>query len=398
MSKWGKVKLERYIEQIRGVSYKPSDVKVQTNKNAIGILRANNIQDDGMNFNDLVYIDSSKVSTVQKINKGDILICTSSGSKHLVGKACTANKSYDLSFGAFCKIVRSEKIYNPYLGHYFKSSIYRQTISKFSSGANINNIKNEHIYQLEIPLPPLEVQEEIARNLDLASDLVKLHNSKLEELDKLIQSVFYDMFGDPVLNEKVWDVVKVRNVAKFQGGYAFKSKDYVRDGVKLVQITNVSKDKLIWDDANYLPLNYKESYKKFVLKNDDIVMAMTRPIIKSLNSIKIATISKADEGALLNQRVGRFLINYEYLNNIYLISYCQTKYFMNIVERFAGNSLQPNVSSDQIESVDIMLPPLELQQKFANIVTEIKQQEVQVQQALDDSEMLYKSLMQSFFE
>lgn len=142
------VKLGSIIHQIRGVSYKPSDVKKSDDLDAIGLIRANNIQDDGLNFEDLVWIDKKKVSSGQIIHKGDIVICASSGSKNLVGKAAIADKNLPYAFGAFCKVVRVVAMNDAYVGKFFQSPKYRREISAASAGANINNIRNEHIDEI----------------------------------------------------------------------------------------------------------------------------------------------------------------------------------------------------------------------------------------------------------
>ena len=119
-------RLGNYIEQIRGVSYKPEDVCSANDSDAIAILRANNIQDDGLNFDDLVFVKKNKVSNSQFLRKGDIVVCASSGSKNLVGKAAIAKKDMQMSFGAFCKVVRAKSVIAEYLGHYFQSPAYRK--------------------------------------------------------------------------------------------------------------------------------------------------------------------------------------------------------------------------------------------------------------------------------
>lgn len=101
---------------------------------------------------------------------------------------------------------------------YFFYAVTAMNLSKYHTGATIPHIyfkdyKNEYLY-----LPPLEIQTQIAKNLDLASDLVKLYQTKLEELDSLIQSVFYDMFGDPVINDKGWEVEKLGDICKIYRG------------------------------------------------------------------------------------------------------------------------------------------------------------------------------------
>ena len=128
-----RVKLGEYIEQIRGVSYKPEDICKELNENTVILLRANNIQDGKLNLNDIIYVKKENVKQIQYLMIGDILICTSSGSKNLVGKAVFINKNLTVTFGAFCKVVRPKISCPQYLGHFFNSPYYRNIISNLSA-------------------------------------------------------------------------------------------------------------------------------------------------------------------------------------------------------------------------------------------------------------------------
>src|SRR5690606_27578633 len=158
---------------------------------------------------------------------GDILICASSGSKNLVGKAVGFFEAEPYTFGAFCKVIRPKNNVNrKYLNFYFQSSKYRSVISQLSSGANINNIRNEHIDNLEIPLPPLPVQQRIADVLDKADALRRKDQALLKKYDELAQAIFIDMFGDPVKNEKGWEVGTIRDlVSEVKYGTSSPSED-----------------------------------------------------------------------------------------------------------------------------------------------------------------------------
>lgn len=113
------VKVKSLIKQVKGVSYKPDDLHFYLDDNSVVLLRANNIDDGKINFDDVVYVDRSKVSTEQYLKKGDILICASSGSKNLVGKAGTFNLDIECTFGAFCKVVRPIADCADYLSIFF---------------------------------------------------------------------------------------------------------------------------------------------------------------------------------------------------------------------------------------------------------------------------------------
>ena len=154
-------KLRDHIEVIRGVSYKPSDVHEHLSDNTSIVLRSNNIDGGQVNFDDLVYVDSERVSEHQVLNAGDIVMCGSNGSKKLVGKAALLNERprANTSFGAFCLGIRCKPTIIPeYLATYFQTPLYRDKIEALGSGSNILNIKPDHIYDLEIPIPSCDEQ------------------------------------------------------------------------------------------------------------------------------------------------------------------------------------------------------------------------------------------------
>ena len=191
-----KLKIKDLAKQIRGVSYKTSDLHEELDSQSVILLRANNISNGLINFDDVIYVDKQKVSEIQYLKKGDILICASSGSKKLVGKAASVDFDMECTFGAFCKVVRPKEEYMDYLGSYFQSSIYRNKISKASLGANINNIRNEHIDGLEIPLYSKENMSTITKRMQLLQKIIININQELKLLDELVKARFVELFGD----------------------------------------------------------------------------------------------------------------------------------------------------------------------------------------------------------
>ena len=187
-----KCKIKEFVTQLRGVSYKPTDVTDATN--GIPILRANNIQDDGMVYDDLIYVKSEKVKQAQKLQAGDIVICTSSGSKTLVGKASIfTGYSQVISFGAFCKALRINDVVGinkDFIRVFFSSKLYREQIASSSIGANINNIKSENIDDLNINIPTPEVQSVAVEILTQLNKAILSKKEQLKQLDELVKSRF----------------------------------------------------------------------------------------------------------------------------------------------------------------------------------------------------------------
>ena len=156
-----RTRLGDHISQIRGVSYKPADLRPSLSEESVLLLRANNIGAGRINHDEVQYVAKEKVSTVQLIRAGDILMCSSSGSLEHVGKAAICLPSIEgETFGAFCKLIRPKGDLLPeYIAAYFETDEYREIIMQLACGSNINNLKAEHIDELQIPTPPAEVQE-----------------------------------------------------------------------------------------------------------------------------------------------------------------------------------------------------------------------------------------------
>nr|WP_244969036.1 restriction endonuclease subunit S [Turicibacter bilis] len=173
-----------------------------------------------------------------------------------------------------------------------------------------------------------------------------------------------------------WEVNEIGTLIQVQGGYAFKSKDAVDSGVRWFKIANVSVGNIKWEDVSYLPTDYSEIYKDYLLKERDFVVALTRPILK--NELKIAQINKSDIPALLNQRVGR--IRYKKEVNPQFIYYVMTsKYYVDEINSRILGTDPPNVSPKQLESILIQIPSIEEQLEIVSILenvdTKIKREE-----------------------
>ena len=163
-----RTRLGDFIEQVRGVSYKPNDLLLSLEDTHITLLRANNISNNEINFDEVQYVSRAKVSPQQIIREDDILMCASSGSLEHVGKAAICSPtSIDYTFGAFCKVVRTKKDLLPkFLATYFVTDEYRDKIMSLACGTNINNLKNEYIDNLLIPIPEMSIQESFVRMIE----------------------------------------------------------------------------------------------------------------------------------------------------------------------------------------------------------------------------------------
>jgi len=240
----------------------------------------------------------------------------------------------------------------------------------------IPNLSGGRLRSFLVPKPPLPEQRKIAKVLGIIQRTIEQQDKIIETAKKLKKSLMKKLFTEGLghtefKNTEIgqipasWGVVRLGDVATLQGGYAFKSADYVSEGIRLFKIANVSLGSVCWDEVSYLPFDYSKIYSSYILKEGDIIIAMTRPIIH--NGIKAARITSRDSPSLLNQRVGRFLIKGRIISD-FLYQIIFTPKFIKEIRLKALGSHQPNISAKKIGSIEIPLPPISEQQKIAHIL------------------------------
>ena len=391
--------LGNLIEQVRGVSYKPEDLHTTLNENSVVLLRANNIKAGQLNFEDVIYVDRKKVSEKQLLKAGDILICASSGSKELVGKAAYVDGDLPMTFGAFCKVVRPKTSCPQYIGHFFNSPYYRERIANSAAGANINNIRNEHIDVLEIVWPSIEEQRRTATVLDKVSELITLRKEQLAKLDQLVKSRFIELFGDPMANPMGWDRVNISAAVggKLSNGFFAKRDDYCDDGnVKVLGVAHVVNR--MYSNIEDLPkTNGTETdVVKYGVKYGDMLFCRSSLVAAGIGKASIVP-KGTPNNVLFECHVIRLPLDLEKCVPEFLQVLSTTDYFRKQVIAQSKTATMTTIGQDGILKTDIILPPMEMQKKFLAFVEHTEKSKLAIQQSLDKLELLKKSLMQEYF-
>lgn len=360
-----KIKLGSIIQQIRGVSYKPIDVKSAGDSDAIALLRANNIQDSGLNYEDLIYVDRRKVNNNQIIRKGDIIICASSGSKNLVGKAAIADRDLPYTFGAFCKVVRVTAMDAAFIGQFFQSTRYRHEISIASTGANINNIRNEHIDNILIPIYSNAKQNEIVQKLRHIDVLMNIRRKQLALIDQLVKSRFVELFGDPLNNTKGWLKLPITEVcsAIFGGGTPSKSHpEYFTGSIPWVSPKDM-KLSVIRDSVDHITEDAIAHSSTSLVPANSVLMVIRSGILKHTLSVAINSVPVA-----INQDMKAFVPS-EIISTAFLVNYF--KAIESDVLSGVRSVTADNIDFKAFRKRTIIVPPLELQNQFADFVAQV---------------------------
>lgn len=382
------MRLGDVIEQIRGVSYKPSDLNDNLSDDSVVLLRANNIQDGKIVLDDVVYVSKSKVSESQFLRQGDILVCTSSGSKELVGKAAFIDEDLPMVFGAFCKVVRPNIECCKYMGYFFQSPYYRKHISEASAGANINNLRNEHIADLHFPLPPLEEQRKIAAVLDKISDLIAKRRTQLDKLDELVKSRFIEMFGDPQSNPHGYQYAKLSDIATYFNGLTYKPENVAEEGTIVLRSSNIQNSQLDFADTVRVNCAIK---KRLMVKENDILMCSRNGSAKLVG--KVALIKGIQEPTSFGTFM--MIIRSQYFG--YLMTYFQMDAFRQQIKTGATTTIN-QITGRMLDDVTIPLPPMALVEQFTAFVAQTDKSKLAIQKNLEKLEILRKSLMQKYFD
>ncbi|EAI0008596.1 TPA: restriction endonuclease subunit S [Campylobacter jejuni] len=170
---WRIVKLKYVAFTNIGLVYTPDDI-IENPDEGYPVLRANNIQNGKIDYQDLIYIKSKQIGKKQIISSGDLLMCVRNGSENLLGKTAKIQDGY-FSFGAFTAIIKSQ--FNDYFYWIFQTNMLRKSIASFSASNGIGQISQDDIKNFIISFPPVKEQEQIAQFLD----------SEISKIDKIIE-------------------------------------------------------------------------------------------------------------------------------------------------------------------------------------------------------------------
>lgn len=373
------------VKQIRGVSYKPDDLRDKLDDTSVILLRANNIDGGRINFDDVVYVDRGKVSDEQLLQKGDILICASSGSKAVVGKAATVAFDGDATFGAFCKVVRPLKPQDAdFLSMYFQSSVYRRKISSVALGANINNIRNEHINALSVRWPVASARQEIVVALSKIDSIVRRQKEEMQKLDDLVKARFVEMFRTNTPKRVAIADLVVARIPSARKDFAESDK------IKYIDISSVDNQlNQIKGCAEYL-MSAAPSRAQQHIEKGDILISTVRPNLKN-----VAVVTSDDKNLVASS--GFCVLRAEKCLPSYLMAIACSDEFTEAMSRKVTGANYPAIKDSDVMGYLVAVPSMEKQREFEAFVAQVDKSKSVVQKSLEETQLLFDSLMQKYF-
>lgn len=297
-----------------------------------------------------------------------------------IGKTAIAGCEMCCNQG-FKNLICSDAIYNEYLYFFLKSKT--DYLNSLGRGATFKEISKSIVESIEIPLPEVNQQKEIAEKFKKLEQLISLRKQQLAKLDELVKARFVEMFGDPIANPKQYKCYTVDDIIQFQGGSQpdkkFFEYEKTPDNIRLIQIRDYRTDKF----ATYIPTTMA---KRFCTAEDIMIGRYGPPIFQILQGLEGSfnvALMKATP-----KRGNREFIRW------FLKQDCLLHYLEGLSKRTAG---QDEIQIDKLKAYPFPYPPDELQNEFATFVERVYQQKQTVQQSLDKLELMKKALMQEYF-
>lgn len=247
--------------------------------------------------------------------------------------------------------------------------------------------------ELQVPVPPLSVQEQIVSELDLLSGIIEKKREQLKELDALAQSIFYDMFGDPITNEKGWEVKKLGEVCE-SVSYGTSNSSTENGEYKYLRMNNITYSGHIdITDIKYIDISDDE-YEKYVVRKGDILFNRTN----SKDLVGKTALFNFEEEMIIAGYIIRVRVNQDSIIPTFVVKWLNTplmkSYFKNICK---GAVNQSNINSKELKNIPISIPPLPLQHQFATKIEAIEKQKELIKQSISETETLFNARMQEHF-
>lgn len=276
---------------------------------------------------------------------------------------------------------------------YFYLFCKNYDFTKHDVAVTIPSLRRTDIIKIPIPIPPLPEQEKIVSELDCLSGLIEKKRQQLKELDALAQSIFYEMFGNPVENERGWEVKKLGEVCSeiIDGDHMPPPK--TDSGIPFITISNIDKDNRCIDFTNtfFVPIDYYNNIKpNRKVKKGDVLYTVT-------GSYGIPILVREDKDFCFQRHIG-LLRPTDALIPIYLCYWALMPQTKQQADSIATGIAQKTVALSGLRKFMIILPPLPLQQTFAQKVEAIEKQKELIKQSIIEAETLLASRMQYYFE
>lgn len=344
------------------------------------------------------FIDKDKFAELKRfeLSAGD-LVMSCSGTMGKVAKVPSGIERGIIN-QALLKLTPSNMLDLDYFAYWMGSESFQNKINENSHGAAVKNVASVKILkEIKIPLPPLPEQKKIAEILDAADSLRQKDQQLIEHYNTLSQSLFLEMFGDPVSNAHGFTNSSVGEQCLVKGGKRVpKGEKLVKEntGYPYIKAGNIKEGKVTSTKMEYLTPLVREKLKRYIVNEGDVCVTVV-----GANIGDIGIVPKELHLANLTENANKLPIkNPEVLNGLYLCFALQADFIQNQIKQKTMAVGVPKLALFRIQQLEILVPPIDLQNDFLERIKIIEQQKVLAVESLKKSKDLFNSLLQKAFK
>ena len=285
-----------------------------------------------------------------------------------------------------------EELEQAYLNYHLL--FFNDVIYHLGKGAAQRNLDVKAFRQLVIAIPPKSTQLSIVSELDKLNELIRIKKEQLKDYDALAQSIFYEMFGDPVENEKGWEVKELIETVipecKISYGIV-QPGEHVEDGVPIVRPVDMVQTFISKDGLKKTTKEISNSYNRTILTGKELLICVrgTTGVVSLVDeSLKGANVTRGIAPLLFSMDVERWFMYYQ----------IKTPSVRGVISSLTRGIALKQINMSDLRKIQIILPPLPLQQSFAHKIEQIERQKAAIQKTITDLETFLAARMQYWFD
>ncbi|PHI13561.1 restriction endonuclease subunit S [Fusobacterium polymorphum] len=386
-SEWKKVKLGDICEVITGNT--PSKkIKEYWDKDEVPFITPPELKYEGINYiTPNIFVSKIGAKQGRIISKNSICVCCigSLGKLGILKDDAITNQQIN------SLILKDKNIDLLYLYFYLKT--IKNNLESIASSTTVKIINKSSFEKIEISLPNLEIQKKISKKLELLENNIDFRKNQLNYLKELNKSLFTRMFGDIKTNDKNWEIKKLGEVVQTQYGTSKKATSIVGK-FPILRMNNITySGEMDYKDLKYIELSDSEK-EKFLLKKGELLFNRTnsKELVGKTGLFNL-DIPMAFAGYLIRIKPSNLI------HSKFLLFFMNSEFMKKLLYNKAKNIVgMANINAKELEDFSIILPPIELQNKFAERVEKIEKLKFEIEKSIEIAQNLYDSLISKYFD
>jgi type I restriction-modification enzyme S subunit len=329
------------------------------------------------------------------LQNGDLLMSHINSPAHLGKTAIVEQLNKKIIHGMNLLCLRANhQVIPKYIFYYFQTQPFKNALTKImKKSVNQASISVSDLKKIEITISSYSEQSNSVAILEQLDYQISLRQQQLQTLAQLVKSRFYEMFGDPVLNEMDWEVCTLKEICiKLTDGTHSSPKSFSTGKYRYVTAKNIKPSGFDFSNITFVSEEVHRSiYARCNPEQGDVLY------IKDGATTGIAMVNTLDEEFTLLSSVALLKQNRKLINGCFLTSVLNHDMMFSNIRRNMGGAAITRLTISKLNNIQIPLPPLALQNQFADFVAEVDKSQLACQKSLDELETLKKSLMQAYF-